>query len=145
MIKSIFPVLCSSDVRRARDFYVGLFELNVVYEADFYVQLLSGDDQSIQLGIVDAAHESIPAGFRAKPAGVLASFEVTDVDAIHARAVARGLEMALTLRDEAFGQRHFITVDPDGLLVDVIEPIPFSKEHEVFLKSDALRPELERT
>lgn len=141
MIKSIYPVLCSSDVPRARDFYVGLFGLEVVYDADFYVQLLAGGDETIQLGIVHAAHETIPSAFRARaPAGVLASFEVTDVDAIHARAVERGLPMALTLRDEPFGQRHFITVDPDGLLVDVIQPIPFSKEHEAFVKSEAIKP-----
>ncbi|TJV16034.1 MAG: glyoxalase, partial [Mesorhizobium sp.] len=33
-----------------------------------------------------------------------------------------------TLRDEAFGQRHFITKDPNGVLIDVIKPIPPSAE-----------------
>ena len=27
------------------------------------------------------------------------------------------------LRDEVFGQRHFIAADPNGILVDVITPI----------------------
>lgn len=30
----------------------------------------------------------------------------------------------LPLRSEAFGQRHFIAAGPDGVLVDVITPIP---------------------
>jgi ribonucleotide monophosphatase NagD (HAD superfamily) len=38
------------------------------------------------------------------------------------------------LRDEAFGQRHFITCDPNGVLIDVIKPIPPSEE---FLKQFA--------
>jgi hypothetical protein len=29
----------------------------------------------------------------------------------------------LVLRDEAFGQRHFIVRDPNGVLIDVIQPI----------------------
>jgi len=34
-------------------------------------------------------------------------------------------------RDEDFGQRHFITADPNGVLIDIIKPIPPSAE---FLK-----------
>ncbi|MEM9268600.1 MAG: glyoxalase, partial [Pseudomonadota bacterium] len=30
--------------------------------------------------------------------------------------------------DEPFGQRHFITQDPNGVLIDVIKPIPPSPE-----------------
>ena len=40
-----------------------------------------------------------------------------------ARAVAQGLPILLALRDEDFGQRHFITQDPDGVMIDVITPI----------------------
>jgi hypothetical protein len=32
------------------------------------------------------------------------------------------------LRDEAFGQRHFITRDPAGVMIDVIKVIPPSEE-----------------
>ena len=40
----------------------------------------------------------------------------------------RGLTERLPLRDEAFGQRHFIVEAPGGVLVDVIEPIEPSAE-----------------
>ena len=43
-----------------------------------------------------------------------------------APAAALGAEIAQELRDEEFGQRHFMAVEPNGLLVDVYEPIPFS-------------------
>lgn len=36
--------------------------------------------------------------------------------------------MHLELRSEAFGQRHFITSDPNGVLVDVIKVIPVTGE-----------------
>ncbi len=37
---------------------------------------------------------------------------------------AAGLPILLDIRDEDFGQRHFITADPNGMLIDVIKPIP---------------------
>lgn len=139
MIKSIYPVIGAADLPRARDFYAGLFDLEVVYEADFYVQLQSRESPSLQLGLVAQRHETIPEGHRTRPAGVLATFEVTDVDDVHARAVARDVPIALSLRDEVFGQRHFIAIDPDGLLVDVIQPIDFAPEQEAFIKSARAR------
>ncbi len=52
--------------------------------------------------------------------------EVDDVDAVHERAREMGAEIAQELRDEEFGQRHFMAVDLNGLLVHVYTPIPFS-------------------
>jgi hypothetical protein len=34
----------------------------------------------------------------------------------------------VSLRDEPWGQRHFITEDPDGVLVDVVTVIPPAPE-----------------
>jgi catechol 2,3-dioxygenase-like lactoylglutathione lyase family enzyme len=36
---------------------------------------------------------------------------------------AAGLPMDLELRSEQWGQRHFITHDPNGILIDVIQNI----------------------
>jgi hypothetical protein len=47
---------------------------------------------------------------------------------VHDRLKAAGLPILLPLRDEAFGQRHFITRDPNGVLIDIIKPIPPSGE-----------------
>ena len=47
---------------------------------------------------------------------------------MHGQVVADGIPMLLSLRDEDFGQRHFITSDPNGVLIDIIEPIPASAE-----------------
>jgi hypothetical protein len=66
-----------------------------------------------------------PAG---APASYLINFEVEDPDAVYERVQAAGLPILRTLRDEPFGQRHFITSDPNGVLIDVIKPIPPSPE-----------------
>ena len=59
---------------------------------------------------------------------MLINFEVEDVDAEYAKAVASGVPILQSLRSEPFGQRHFIAQDPAGVLIDVITPIPPSAE-----------------
>ena len=54
---------------------------------------------------------------------------MADVDAVHGRLTAAGLTPVLPLRDEAFGQRHFIVEGPDRVLLDIIMPIPPSADY----------------
>jgi uncharacterized glyoxalase superfamily protein PhnB len=70
---------------------------------------------------------------------MILNFEVKDPDAEYERARAAGLPILLALRDEAFGQRHFITADPNGVLIDIIKPIPPSGEF-VAQYTDEARP-----
>lgn len=123
MITSLFPAVLTDAVDDTAHFYRDLFGFETVFEADWYVQLQAPDQPLTQLGIVDRTHESVPAGHRHQPAGILISIEVEDVDEVHARATAAGHPTALSLRDEDWGQRHFITLDPAGTMVDVITPI----------------------
>lgn len=106
-----------------------------MFETDWYVQLQSPTDVNLQLGLVARDHPSVPGRFRERPRGVLVTIEVDDVDAIHSRAGARGLEIVYAMRDEPWGQRHFMTVDPDGLAVDVVKVIPPSQD---FLREQGL-------
>lgn len=129
MITDIFPAICAGDVAATRDFYVDVFGFGVIFDSGWYVQLEAPGGSGRQIGIVERDHTSVPAAFRREPAGVLVSIEVDDVDDVHARVVAAGLPLPLSLRDETFGQRHFMTTDPSGTLVDVITPIPPGPEY----------------
>jgi catechol 2,3-dioxygenase-like lactoylglutathione lyase family enzyme len=125
---SYYPVLMTGDVAGTAAFYVEHFDFKPVFESDWYVHLQSVDSKRVNLGIVQGDHETIPEEGRGRTSGLLINFEVMDPDAAYARAVAAGLPILRTLRDEPFGQRHFITRDPNGVLIDVIKPIPPSEE-----------------
>ncbi|MFI6921245.1 VOC family protein [Nonomuraea spiralis] len=126
-LSSVYPVVCTADVAASKDFYVRLFGYEVTFEADWYVSLRRGP---YELALLDHQHPTLPAAYRRPVAGLLINFEVADVDAEWERLVVReGLTPELTLRDEPFGQRHFIVADPGGVLVDVITPIPPSQEY----------------
>ncbi|WP_188194430.1 VOC family protein [Nonomuraea sp. SYSU D8015] len=126
-LSSFYPVVCTADVAASKDFYVRLFGFEVTFEADWYVSLRRG---TYELALLDHTHPTLPAAYRRPVAGLLLNFEVADVDAEWERLVVReGLRPELALRDEDFGQRHFIVSDPGGVLVDVITPIAPSAEY----------------
>jgi catechol 2,3-dioxygenase-like lactoylglutathione lyase family enzyme len=125
---SYYPVLMTGDVVGTAAFYVEHFGFRPLFESDWYVHLQSVDNKRVNLGIVQGDHETIPEEGRGRSWGLLINFEVRDPDPVYERILAAGLPILRTLRDEPFGQRHFITRDPNGVLIDVIKPIPPSEE-----------------
>lgn len=125
---SYYPVLMTGDVAGTAEFYKQHFCFEALFESDWYVHLRSLEDKKVNLGIVQGDHETIPEAGRGRVSGLLINFEVRDPDAVYERVKAAGMRILLPLRDEPFGQRHFITADPNGVLIDVIKPIPPSPE-----------------
>lgn len=120
---SYYPVLMVEDVAATATFYKAHFRFEALFENDWYVHLQSSEDKRVNLGLVRFDHETVPEAGRAPTRGLLINFEVRDPDAVYERVMATGLPILLGLRDEEFGQRHFITADPNGVLIDVIKPI----------------------
>lgn len=135
-VKSMYPVLMTTDVASTAAFYRTHFAMETNFESDWYVSLKLDE---WELAILDASHATIPQGFRDQPAsGMLLNIEVDDVDAVAERLVAAGLSSVLPLRSEDFGQRHAIFAGPDGVLIDVITPIPPSGEFAAQFSESAL-------
>jgi catechol 2,3-dioxygenase-like lactoylglutathione lyase family enzyme len=129
-LTSFYPVIGTSRVREAHDFYTRLFGFETTFEADWYVSLRREGPPSYELALLDHTHPSVPEGYRRPVQGLLLNFEVADVDAEWERLVVQGgLRAERELRSEAFGQRHFIVADPSGVLIDVITPIPPDPEY----------------
>ncbi|MBR7192654.1 MULTISPECIES: VOC family protein [Gordonia] len=121
-VTSVYPVLMSTDVAAAADFYQRVLGFEVTFSADWYVSMRTG---VFELALVDATHPTIPEGHRRPAAGLLVNIEVDDVDVLYRRLTdEHGLRPVLELRDEDFGQRHFIVEGPDGVLLDCVQPIP---------------------
>jgi catechol 2,3-dioxygenase-like lactoylglutathione lyase family enzyme len=120
-VTRVLPNICTDRMEETRDFYVDLlgFVVGTVHPG-WYIQLVSPTDPRLQLGIVRRDAEFTPEAFQRPAQGVIISVQVDDVDAVHAAAVKRGLQIAEGLRDQDFGMRHFMVVDPNGLLVNVL-------------------------
>ena len=135
---SYYPVIMTDDVAGTAAFYVEHFGFEALFSADWYVHLQSKESENVTLAILDGSHETIPEAGRGKVSGLLLNFEVEDVDTVYDRLKAAGLPIRRDIRDEDFGQRHFITADPNGVLIDIIKPIPPSAEFAAMYEASAL-------
>jgi uncharacterized glyoxalase superfamily protein PhnB len=109
-------------VRESKDFYVRLFGCEVLFEGedDWFVLLQLGESE---LGFMKPNMPSQPSIFR--PAfqgqGLWVAVDVDDVDAAYARIQFMGVPIEMPPRDEPWGDRHFVVVDPNGIGVDVVQ------------------------
>jgi catechol 2,3-dioxygenase-like lactoylglutathione lyase family enzyme len=129
-LSSFYPVLLTKSVSETSNFYVQHFGFEVVFESDWYISLKrETSNTSYELAVIDFTHSTIPDSFKKPVQGLILNFEVDDVDAVYELLIQKGkLPLLLDIRDEAFGQRHFITSDPSGVLIDVIKIIPPTAE-----------------
>lgn len=104
------PNIKSGRPAETRAFFVDLLGFEVAMDIDWVVTLVSPENRSVQVNIIGNDDPSAP--------GI--SVEVPDVDAVHARAVEQGLEIAYSLRDEDWGVRRFMLREPSGTLVNVV-------------------------
>jgi len=123
-----YPVIMTDRVAETARFYERHFRFKPLFESDWYVHLQSAEDAGVNLAVLRGDHGTIPEAARGRVSGLVINFEVDEVDREYERAMQAGLPILLELRDEPFGQRHFITSDPNGVLLDVIKPIPPSEE-----------------
>lgn len=129
-INRLYPVILTNDASRAKEFYTQHFSFQVTFDAGWYVSLRGKQDSAVELAFLEPDHEPIPEGFRsALRGGLILHIQVENADAEYSRLKTAGLPIHLEIRSEIFGQRHFITSDPDGILIDVIQLNPPSEEH----------------
>ena len=122
MFSAYYPLLQVRDVAATAAFYKDLFGFTEVFASDWYMHLRAPNSAQ-ELAIIAHDHETIPPEGRKPTSGLILSFEVADAAAEAQRFAGKGVRIAQPLRDEVFGQRHFIASDPNGVLLDVITPI----------------------
>jgi catechol 2,3-dioxygenase-like lactoylglutathione lyase family enzyme len=109
-IRRAVPNINADLPAETRDFFVNLLGFEVAMDMGWIVTVAAPSDPAVQVGII--ANDD--------PAAPGISVEVDDVDAVHARAVERGLEIAYALRDEEWGVRRFMLREPSGTIVNVL-------------------------
>ena len=113
-IRRVVSNIPSARMDASRAFYTEFLGMEVAMDMDWLVTFVSPDNPTAQNSVVQTEEET------AKPAGLLLTCEVADVDAAHARAQALGIQIVYLLTDESWGVRRFHAVDPKGVVVNVM-------------------------
>jgi hypothetical protein len=109
-VTRVVPNIRSDPPGDTRTFFVELFGFDVAMDLGWVTTLAAPDHPAVQITIVGGDDMAAP--------GI--TVEVPDVDAVHAIAVERGLEIAYPLRDEDWGVRRFMLREPGGTVVNVM-------------------------
>ena len=104
------PNIRSERPAETRDFFTALLGCDVAMDLGWVVTVASPTNPAAQVTIVGNDDPAAP--------GI--SIEVDDVDAVHARALEQGREIAYALRDEAWGVRRFMLREPSGTVINIL-------------------------
>lgn len=123
-MKKIYPLVITDKMAESVAFYKSNFDFVAVFEQDWYVQLLH-EKSGAELAFMQPNVETQPAELHKKFAGngIVLSLEVDDANAEWQRLKDKNLDIVVSLRDEEWGQRHFIVVDPAGVYVDIVQQL----------------------
>ncbi|PSW73227.1 glyoxalase [Photobacterium sp. GB-50] len=122
-VDAMFPVMVTSDLEVVKQFYETVFGFKAVfYDSNFYLHLVSPNN-NIQLGFlvpnVASQPEFLHPIMSAK--GYVISLEVKDAALAYAEAKQMDLNFIMALKEEEWGQVHFMIQDPAGLSIDVVQ------------------------
>lgn len=123
MSQTIYPVLMSEKLEESHMFYKTYLGFTDTFISEWYISL--SHPEGGELALIDASHDTIPVAYQSNVKGMILNMEVEDATSIYKRIQKQNEQILLMdIRDEEYGQRHFMVQDPNGLLIDIIESIP---------------------
>lgn len=125
--RDLYPLITTPRLAETRDFYVTHFGFQVAFEASWFLYLIGpGEDgtRGATLAFMHPDHPSNPPGPESfNGLGMILTVEVSDAATVFQRLEAGGAPIIHPLTEEDWGQRRFMTRDPAGVMVDVVEQI----------------------
>ena len=122
-IEAMFPVMVTTELEAVKKFYESVFSFNAVfYDPKFYLHLVS-PSTGVQLGFLTPNHTTQPDFLHPimSTDGYVISLEVKDASQAYAEAKILNLDIAMQLKEEAWGQIHFMLKDPAGFRIDMVQ------------------------
>lgn len=108
-----FILLHTTDIAKARAFYVDALGMAVEAESPLFLQVAASGGPGVSLGISTTEAVTLT--------GRILWWQVGDVDALRARLIERGVRITAELKDEPFG-RTLSFANPEGNILSVYQP-----------------------
>lgn len=126
-VRDLYPLITTPALAETRDFYVGHFGFQVAFEASWFLYLVGPAEEGARgatVAFMHPDHPSNPPGPESfNGLGMILTVEVSDAAAVLEQLEKSDAPIVYQLTDEKWGQRRFMTRDPAGVLVDVVQQI----------------------
>jgi len=106
-------------------FYTEILGFGVSFENEFYLLMQTPNKQD-EISFLLPNHPSQPPIFQTpfNGEGMYLTIEMDDVDTLYKELRKKGVEIKVDMRDEIWGDRHFVIVDPNGIGIDLVKHTP---------------------
>lgn len=130
-IKKSMPIVTTTKLKEVSEYYVKFFAFKVTFDyPDNFIGMVSTRNEDVEIAFM-----SPNEGCQSYSGhGLTLCLEVDDVDAECERLTAAGLPIVAPVKDNPWGDRSFISVDPGGVSVYVYSPIEPSEEFKQYVK-----------
>lgn len=121
MINKLHPLTITEKLTETADFYKTYFGFEEAFVSDWYIQLAheNGAEIALMLPKLQNQPEFLHASHTGS--GMVFTFETEDASRVYEELQSKGANFIYKLKDEEWGQRHFILEDPSGVYVDVVQ------------------------
>lgn len=122
-IDAMFPVMVAKNLEAVKQFYETVFGFKAVfYDANFYLHIISPNN-SIQLGFLLPNLVNQPEFLHPvmSSEGFVISLEVKNAALAYSEAQKMNLKPIMDLKQEEWGQIHFMIQDPAGFSLDIVQ------------------------
>lgn len=113
--------IITENIIESKEFYTNVLDFGVAFENDFYL-LMHTPNNSAEISFLLSNHPSQAPIFQKASSGVgtYLTIEVEDVDEYYRKIKDKDVEIVIDIRSEAWGDRHFAIVDPNGIGIDIV-------------------------
>jgi len=125
-IKRVDSTISTNKLQESKNFYRDHFNFQLVYESDWYIELIARD---LSVGISFTLPQREEGEFF-NGKGLILSFEVEDVDAEYERLKNEGLQIYQEMQNKPWGERSFVINDPSGVHLYIYQSISPEPEYQ---------------
>ena len=114
--------IITDKLQETRKFYTEKLGFKTVWDSDWFI-LLSTPDGADTISFLVPNHSSQTLTNFRKPysgVGVFLTIELDDVDSYYEQIIKKGIAIALDIRSEEWGDRHFAIIDPNNIGIDFV-------------------------
>ncbi len=113
--------IVTDKLQESKSFYQKALGFGVSFENDFYL-LMHTPDKKYEISFLQSNHPSQAPIFHEPYAGkgMFLTIEMDDVDGLYESIKSKNIPIAVPIRDEDWGDRHFSIVDPNGIGIDLV-------------------------
>ncbi len=121
MITKLHPLTITDKLAETAEFYKNYFDFKEAFVSDWYIQLAHKGGAEIAVMLPNQANQPdfLHEGYSGK--GMVFTLETKDAQEVYDSLKSKNAPIIHDIRDEEWGQRHFILQDPSGVFVDVVQ------------------------